>query len=52
MGEPPMTTSRFIAEATACALAVALMFLGGIAMIVSATDQSFPNPHYFTVEPR
>jgi hypothetical protein len=47
-----VTTSRFIAEATACALAVALMFLGGLAMIVSATDQSFPTPHYFTVEPR
>jgi hypothetical protein len=47
-----MTHHRFLAEATACALAVALIFLGGLAMIVSATDQTFPNPHYFTVEPR
>jgi hypothetical protein len=31
---------------------IAGLVLGGLAMIVSATDQSFPNPHYFTVEPR
>jgi hypothetical protein len=47
-----MTTPRFLAEATACALVLAGMFIGGLAMIVSATDQSFPTPHYFTVEPR